>query len=78
MTRKRKLQIVAGAFAFVVLVAVCVPFFIPDRETANLKAMMKNLAEPSKQAQTNATTTTPAGATNTVSQGSSDAGQSKP
>jgi len=78
MTRKRKFQIVAGAFAFAVLVVVCVPFFIPDRQTANLKAMMKNLAEPSKQVETNTTTATAAGSTSTVSQASSDGAQSKP
>src|SRR6266550_1904505 len=47
MSTGRKVLIVASVTAAVIiLAALCVPLLIPDRNTANEKALLKNLAEP--------------------------------
>ena len=46
MARKHKVSIVAGALGFIILVALCLPLFIRDRDTASGKALLKNLREP--------------------------------
>jgi hypothetical protein len=45
MSRRQKILIVASALGFVVLVAVCSPLFIPDRDTASRNALLMNLKE---------------------------------
>ena len=53
MTRKRKLLIVAIVLGFITLAAVCVPYFIPDRDTAGRKALLRNLKPLSQETKTN-------------------------
>jgi hypothetical protein len=45
MSRRRKILIVASALGFVVLVAVCLPLLISNRDMANRNALLMNLKE---------------------------------
>jgi hypothetical protein len=45
MSRTQKIFILVSALGFVVLVAVCLPLFISNRDTANRNALLMNLKE---------------------------------